>query len=329
LTALAHVTHPVNYDGPGPGDYKQTYSRPAVLAHVTDPVEYNGPSPEELEDPKDYKARSHFRSWAPRWDDLAVADKLGHDDADCPWHPFGENATTMIVAKPDEPTQLCLKGVVYDSVYEVGGIMDYYNMKDPEYAGDPKFANDSEYADVIIPDDADDTDFYDPTETHPFIKALPCIDLDMIPERFARTLTAGRSEKSGTYLDRFSTQAQARHTAACFHLISRLLHIQTYGDEGEWPHSPDSLQYQSDAYHTCEQRRIFWTEKRSYGLGPQCMRSGDVVVVLYGGNTPYVLRPRGNEYIFMGQAYVDEIMHGELFDELEVSPPQEQTFCLI
>jgi hypothetical protein len=74
---------------------------------------------------------------------------------------------------------------------------------------------------------------------------------------------------------------------------------------------------------------MFWTEKSSYGIGPHCMRSGDVVVVLYGGNTPYVLRPRGDGYIFLGQAYVDEIMHGELFHGSGICAPQEQIFCLI
>jgi hypothetical protein len=64
-------------------------------------------------------------------------------------------------------------------------------------------------------------------------------------------------------------------------------------------------------------------------MGPHCMQSGDVVVVLYGGNTPYVLRPRGDGYIFLGQAYVDEIMHGELFHGSGICAPQEQIFCLI
>ena len=59
------------------------------------------------------------------------------------------------------------------------------------------------------------------------------------------------------------------------------------------------------------------------------MWPGDIVAVLYGGNTPYVLRPRGHEYIFMGQAYVDEIMNGELFQGSKSDVPEEKTFCLV
>ena len=111
--------------------------------------------------------------------------------------------------------------------------------------------------------------------------------------------------------------------------MRRLLHLEDLGNEGEHFHNRDSIQFERDACRACRQRRMFWTESGSYGLGPQCMRPGDIVVVLYGGNTPYVLRPRKNEYIFMGQAYVDEIMNGELFQGPAVDIPEEQTFCLI
>lgn len=302
LTAFARITHPANYDGPGIEDF---------------------------ENPKDFKEKSDYRSWAPRWDRIEVAEKLGIDDADCPWSACGENSTAVIVAKPSEPAQLCLKGVIYGRVDEVGRIMDYYNLKDPEYAGDPKFDSDNENADEIVPDGTDINSGYDPTERHPYIDNFERIDVESSPEKFARTLTAGRWGLAGNYLELLSSKKQARHSAACIHLLLRLLHIQEFGEEGEYVNNADSLQFQTDAHHACEQRRIFWTDKKSYGLGPHCMRSGDVVVVLYGGNTPYILRPRGDGYIFMGQAYVDEIMHGEMFHDSEKFALQEQVFCLI
>jgi hypothetical protein len=88
-------------------------------------------------------------------------------------------------------------------------------------------------------------------------------------------------------------------------------------------------QLEMDAYHYCKQRRIFWTKTGSYGLGPHCMRAGDVVVVLYGGNTPYVLRPSGDKYLFMGQAYVHDIMKGILIQEVKAGRRQEQEFCIV
>jgi hypothetical protein len=51
--------------------------------------------------------------------------------------------------------------------------------------------------------------------------------------------------------------------------------------------------------------------------------------VLHGGNTPYILRPRGDEYLFIGQAYVDEIMHGEIMRGLSTGEVKEEDFCLV
>jgi hypothetical protein len=90
-----------------------------------------------------------------------------------------------------------------------------------------------------------------------------------------------------------------------------------------------SREIQSSAYHTCSQRRIFLMSNRSYGLGPQCMRAGDVVVVLYEGNTPYVLRRKDNRYLFMGQAYVNEIMLGQILQEIYAGERQEQELCVV
>lgn len=184
LTAFARITHPVSYDGPGPGDYK---------------------------DCKDFKEISEYRSWAPRWDRIGFAEKLGIDDADCPWSACGKNSTAVIVEKPSEPAQLYLKGVIYGRVDEVGRIMDYYNLKDPEYAGDPKFDSNNENAYEMVPDGTDINSGYDPTDRHPYIDNFERIDVESSPEKFARTLTAGRWDEDGKYLDRLSTEMQARH----------------------------------------------------------------------------------------------------------------------
>jgi hypothetical protein len=36
-----------------------------------------------------------------------------------------------------------------------------------------------------------------------------------------------------------------------------------------------------------------------YDMGPRCMQAGGVVVVLFGGNTPYVRRLQDDKYLFM------------------------------
>jgi hypothetical protein len=58
--------------------------------------------------------------------------------------------------------------------------------------------------------------------------------------------------------------------------------------------------------------RCFWsTEDGQMGLGPKGARRGDVVAVLFGGNFPFVLRPRNQHYQLVGNAYVQGAMGGE------------------
>ncbi|KAF5595961.1 heterokaryon incompatibility 6 OR allele [Fusarium pseudocircinatum] len=65
--------------------------------------------------------------------------------------------------------------------------------------------------------------------------------------------------------------------------------------------------------------KIFVTETGYVGFGPRCMTPGDIVCVLFGGGTPYVIRPTGvaDEYLFLGPAYVHGLMDGEAIDAWE------------
>lgn len=65
--------------------------------------------------------------------------------------------------------------------------------------------------------------------------------------------------------------------------------------------------------------RMFITETGYVGFGPRCMRPGDVVCVLFGGGTQYVVRPTAaaDEYLFLGSAYVYGLMDGEAVDAWE------------
>jgi hypothetical protein len=74
---------------------------------------------------------------------------------------------------------------------------------------------------------------------------------------------------------------------------------------------------------------VFLYRQGTFRIGPACMRGGDIVIVPFGGDTPYVLQPYGEAYLFMGQAYIDNIMQGELIREMEAGRFQEQEFCLV
>ncbi|CAN9387865.1 unnamed protein product [Alternaria alternata] len=69
------------------------------------------------------------------------------------------------------------------------------------------------------------------------------------------------------------------------------------------------LRYQKMIY--CRDRRFFITAAGRLGLGPRCMQPEDIVVILRGGDMPFILREKADGYWFIGAAYVHGIMHGE------------------
>jgi hypothetical protein len=83
------------------------------------------------------------------------------------------------------------------------------------------------------------------------------------------------------------------------------------------PHS-DPTRYTS-ALTPLLHRRLFFTSSGQLGLGPANMISGDVVVVLFGGKVPFVLRQvdagsDGAQWRLVGECYVFGIMDGEMVE---------------
>jgi hypothetical protein len=54
--------------------------------------------------------------------------------------------------------------------------------------------------------------------------------------------------------------------------------------------------YWHNLRQACLDRRLFTTSDGRLGIGPKSMRQGDIVDVIYGGITPYVLRPFKDYY---------------------------------
>lgn len=66
--------------------------------------------------------------------------------------------------------------------------------------------------------------------------------------------------------------------------------------------------------------RFFMTQRGRPGLGPTSTQPGDVVMVALGANVPLLLRPTDHDgatqWSFVGELYVDGIMHGEAMEGL-------------
>lgn len=78
---------------------------------------------------------------------------------------------------------------------------------------------------------------------------------------------------------------------------------------------------------TCDSRHFMVTQNGHVGLFPKTIQSGDQIVVFYGANVPYVVRPvhhteqhdktSVSEWELIGECYVHGRMHGSVMEELK------------
>lgn len=68
-------------------------------------------------------------------------------------------------------------------------------------------------------------------------------------------------------------------------------------------------------------RRFFTSVGGYFGLGPSCMRQGDICAILLGADVPFILRPTAVDGTFklVGQAYMHGVMYGEVVKKLDAS----------
>lgn len=241
--------------------------------------------------PAAYNGDDGYTSWAPRWDKYSCTGRLYAPIS--PPNACRRRPIRLLDAQDVAKGQLCCMGVTYDKVSAVDDLRDYELPTKP-------------------------------VRDHACLKIHQKVSYsEQSMQSLARTMTIGFTNQWGD-LEQADVEAQSTFYRGFSEFIS-------------WLHAPVEQNNESCALHTYRtavsaasaRRRIFWTSGGSYGLGPGCMRVGDIVAVLYGGNVPYVLRPRGNGYLLLGKAYVDEIMHGELVKEVEEGKREEQVFCLI
>lgn len=101
---------------------------------------------------------------------------------------------------------------------------------------------------------------------------------------------------------------------------------------GNWISTGDAATYEQLIDKSLDQRRSFRTKKSWLGLGPQCMRVGDIVAVFHGGLSPYVLRPiegRPDHYHLMGECYIDNLTNEGAYARVGGGGVEERVFHLI
>ncbi|EAT90238.2 hypothetical protein SNOG_02026 [Parastagonospora nodorum SN15] len=79
----------------------------------------------------------------------------------------------------------------------------------------------------------------------------------------------------------------------------------------------------------CVDRRFFVTKNGLMGVGPDGMKEGDAIGILFGGRVPYVLRPVDNGFRFVGECYVSGLMNGEAVQTWKDEGSKKHVFELV
>jgi hypothetical protein len=83
------------------------------------------------------------------------------------------------------------------------------------------------------------------------------------------------------------------------------------------PPSKGAAAFQQAVQVNTVARKFVVTDNGLIALAPSTSSNGDVIALLYGGKTPFVLRPKGrstnmeNGYELIGDTYIDGIMQEE------------------
>jgi hypothetical protein len=84
-----------------------------------------------------------------------------------------------------------------------------------------------------------------------------------------------------------------------------------------------------DHWFPCHGKILFHTDSGKIGLCPYTAREGDIITILYGGQIPYILRPKNDkEFYFIGECFLQGFMNGEAFNALDTAQ-LEETFTLV
>ncbi|KNG51804.1 heterokaryon incompatibility protein [Stemphylium lycopersici] len=251
-----------------------------------------------------HRGNGNLPSWAIEWDYFEYIRAIPHDSSTL-------SACKDVEAKLQDDAleldskHLRLKGIFYSNVTNTHVIMSQ-------------------------------EDTLKSNSNHPFLESFDAIvarkatdfaNQLQLSNVLARTLTAGATTNDPYPIADASPEQQFAFITSFLRLIESLKAGVDYMAFGQ--NLPSWDEFLEEAEHVCTGRRVFETANGNFGLGPAAMRSGDIVVVLYGGQSPYVLRPYGDNFFLIGQAYVDELMHGKLIDDLEAGLAQEREFCLV
>jgi hypothetical protein len=286
----------------------------AILAHVFHDVNYDG--------------HPQHESWVPQWDQWqpVPSDQMrgGLSPASSAYGVYQFTSPHATMTNPCS-RQLVVLGSIYETVSCLNVLLGH------------------EFLELDYIDGVDSTkirlrypvDIFLDYWRQKVSKEAP-MGSDLSPEMIsmARTLSAGQVRHTFGYHEA-SEDNVAEYMQSFLDYIRLLYTLSEHAREDgsiiyDFSQSGSGWKVFASIVSRCSYKRALFSAKDgSFGLGPMCLREGDLIVVLEGAYTLFALRPRGENYLLLGQVYKDEIMNGELIEEMEKGIRKRQQFCLV
>lgn len=238
-----------------------------------------------------------FPSWVPQWDRQECYKAIDDSLTKVRWN---SSAGTKIACQVDlEAGVLGLGGVIVDTVISSRPL-----------------AHDMESSGGEVSRNHPCLEFL---ETQRHTTSLYCTgesQLEVFSLVIAAGLNTNRRKASETPRD-----INAHFNSYIHHLVkatgqdaTRLESLLRTDEERD--NNADWRQYEALIQRQCRNRSLFFTERGYMGLGPT-VQADDLVCIFFGGEVPFILRPKQSYYELIGDAYVHGIMEGEIIGKYE------------
>ncbi|KAI0849711.1 heterokaryon incompatibility protein-domain-containing protein [Daldinia vernicosa] len=262
-------------------------------------------------------------SWVPDWSQpKACVELVGHNQDNPPYNANSNQHLT--IGDSTDPGCLSVKGIRVP----LGGIRAYgdklvsYGFRYKTYKEERDFVGAAWSLIAHWIDKANNLEERRPDMYRP----------KNIPHTFISTLTAGLSDTTRP----INEDPDFLDDAAQWLLqqLGKRIPVSGIGQKWKWSDtlwkSSSSIRFHEAFTRACLHRRFFITAGNLMGIGPETIERDDIVVILFGGKVPYVIRELGEgKYSFIGECYVPGLMAGEAVEQWKTSETQAEFFDLV
>ncbi|WYZ43182.1 hypothetical protein EsH8_VI_000881 [Colletotrichum jinshuiense] len=266
--------------------------------------------------------QTEFPSWVPRWDISGDVANMMHALSLNAWEDGDKHGLpTLGNFDPSSDGRVTLPGVRFDAIAWVTDVFDVEHFKEdisPSVASRHPFL-----------------DLWNRAASNTSYPLYPSAEdsLTAILE-MAVTLTAGFNDVYDLIVELESSDEREQFYADYLTYVHKLfdtagLKSQTFDPLDIALSDGTASRFRVAASRSCDQRRVFETAGGFYGLAPACAREGDMIVLLYGGPIPFVLRKAEDGWLLLGDSFVGPLMPESADEDIRKKFGDEEAFMLV